>query len=72
MKEHTSNEWAEFFGIEIIDDDGWRTRFPYRGGHPKSMDELICMEEWNERMVVSTCGIIDSKKYVERYKFLLK
>jgi hypothetical protein len=43
----TPKEWQEKTGITILDPDGWR-----KDG--KSFDEPIDLNEWNERMFIST------------------
>jgi hypothetical protein len=60
MKTHTPAEWAIFFGLEIVDNDGWR------GIGGKDMYEPIDVYEFVERVNVSTVLPICQ----ERYKLL--
>lgn len=45
----TPTEWAELRGIVILDPDGWRTKDAPR------FDEPISLNEFTERVTVSTC-----------------
>ena len=48
-KKRTPSEWERLTGIRIIGRNGWR--------HPtfKDWDEPIDRDEWERRMIVSTC-----------------
>jgi hypothetical protein len=54
MKLHTIEFWLYFFGIELIDADGWRHH---------ELTELIDVVTFCERISQSTINITDNTKY---------
>jgi hypothetical protein len=60
MKLHTPTEWNNFFGIEILDNDGWRNS-------ESDFTKPIGLEEYISRMVKSTIHIVDSNRYQKLY-----
>ena len=57
MKDHALQLWLDFFGIELIDADGWIDH---------ELTELIDVVTFAERISISTIRVIDK----ERYKLL--
>ena len=58
MKHHTPTEWAEFFGIEIVDPDGWRDN-----GISGNFDKTIDLMGFINKMNISTIQIVNNDKY---------
>ncbi len=50
MKRHTSKEWLDYLGIDVIDPDGWRAK-----GQSHLGDDMLTAEEFAERWYQSTC-----------------
>jgi hypothetical protein len=63
MKQHTTIEWLAFFGISLVDDNGWK------GGNfiPKDMD--ITLESFVHRVNQSTILPMDMERY-QIFEFL--
>lgn len=58
MKQKNSNQWAEFFGFEIVDADGWG-----RDGNHYPLDKPISCEDFINRAVESTIFPTDRDRY---------
>lgn len=61
IKEHTITEWTIFFGIEIVDWDGFRGM---------KIHVPISLDVFAKEICECTIKIVDSEKY-ENFKFLL-
>lgn len=61
MKRHTSNEWLEFFGYEMVDDDGWRAQ-----GQSSEGPEQFTLTEFVDRLYSSTVSINLSSMFKDR------
>lgn len=60
----TPEQWCEFFGVEVVDPDGWRH------GHQPSWDTPITRDMFKERYQMSTCRIVDANKWAQWRHFL--
>lgn len=65
MKRHTSNEWLDFFGIDVIDPDGWRAF-----GQDVNCNDQLLLEEFWDRLCQSTVVDNQSELYILRRKVL--
>jgi len=61
MKRHTPTEWANFFGIEIIDADGWEDR--------EDFAKPITINEFDDKIVGSTIRVANWILY-RNYEFI--
>lgn len=60
----TPAQWCEFFGVEVIDPDGWRH------GHQPSWDTPITRDMFKERYQMSTCRIVNANKWAQWKHYL--
>ncbi len=65
MKRHTSAEWLRYFGIEMIDDDGWRAN-----GQTHLGSEEFNLVEFMDRVQQSTILLISGEPYEWRRQTL--
>ena len=61
--EKTAYEWAEEFGLQIVDPDGFGERAE---GEP-CMDELMNINTFNRRMACSSTKVIDRNRWRNRH-----
>lgn len=57
-------EWAEIFGHEIIDPDGWR------GSAGAGFDEPLTFDDFVSRFIESTVHCVDHARLKKLRKFL--
>jgi hypothetical protein len=62
----TPAQWCEKFGVEVIDDDGWRS-----GSNSPSWSDPCTQDMFLSRFMVSTTRIVDKEKYLT-YMHLFK
>jgi hypothetical protein len=62
----TPAQWCEKFGVEVIDDDGWRS-----GSNSPSWSDPCTQDMFLSRFMVSTTRIVDKEKYLT-YKHLFQ
>jgi hypothetical protein len=55
----TPAQWCEFFGVEVIDPDGWRH------GKQPSWNTPITRDMFKERYFMSTVRVADKAKYAQ-------
>lgn len=65
MKRHTSQEWLQFFGIDMMDPDGWRVH-----GQSHLGPEKLNMIEFMDRVNQSTIRFIIGEPFRTRRQML--
>jgi hypothetical protein len=65
MKRHTSQEWINYFGFEVIDADGWRSR-----GETTNDPAELTVVEFTDRLNESTISFSSNPYDRERRKVL--
>ena len=60
----TPTEWSDLFGVEVIDPDGWR------GAMKPDWNTPITRDMFKTRYQMSTCRVVDKKKYAQWQHFL--
>lgn len=74
MKQHTVLEWCAFFGLEIVDPDGFRTLARYSGGEYSGsnyMDWSMDVSTFVVAITESTIVPVDKQRFEERFNFFL-